>query len=222
MRTLRKNEPTFFLRREKMIEVFLYLCFAILAGRLFYLQIIMHEKYAKFAGKIQFIENQIPAQRGSIYDRNGNILAMDIPAKTLYIYTRNVDDKDKTARILASILKMPVSEIRKKLDEKYPRIKRKLTIEEYTAIEKEKLKGVIFEDDYKRLYPKGKLACHILGFANVDGTGIEGVELQYNDVLSGETGLVSIPRDGRGNSLISLSRGMCSPVRGKDIYLTID
>lgn len=219
---LRKNEPTCFLKREKMIEISLYLCFAILAARLFYLQIIMHEKYAKFAGKIQFIENQIPAQRGSIYDRNGNILAMDIPAKTLYVYTRNVDDKDKTAKVLASILKMPVSEIRKKLDEKYPRIKRKLTIEEYTAIEKEKLKGVIFEDDYKRLYPKGKLACHILGFANVDGIGIEGVELQYNDVLSGETGLVSIPRDGRGNSLISLSRVICSPVRGKDIYLTID
>ncbi|MCM8764072.1 MAG: peptidoglycan glycosyltransferase, partial [Candidatus Omnitrophica bacterium] len=136
-----------------MIEIFLYLCFVILAGRLFYLQIIMYEKYAKLAGKIQFVENQIPAERGAIYDRNGNVLAMDVPVKTLYIYTKNVDDKEKTVCILASILKMPAAEIRKKLDERYPRIKRKLSVEEYTAIEKENLKGVVFEDDYKRIYP---------------------------------------------------------------------
>ncbi|MCM8815435.1 MAG: penicillin-binding protein 2 [Candidatus Omnitrophica bacterium] len=218
----RKSEQEVFLKRERLIEGTIYFCFIILIGRLFFLQIIMHEKYSKLAGKIQFIENQIPAQRGAIYDRNGNILAMDVPAKTLYVYTKIVEDKDKMAKILASILNMPASEIRKKLDERYPRIKRKLTVEEYTAIEKEKLKGIVFEDDYKRTYPKGKLACHVLGFTNVDGVGIEGVELQYNDVLSGQAGLIVIPRDGRGNFLSSLSRVVCAPVRGKDIYLTID
>ncbi len=182
----------------------------------------MYEKYSTLAGKIQFIEQQLPAQRGTIYDRNGNILAMDVPARTLYVDTRHIDDREKTMKILASILKIPVSEIEKKFREKYPRIKRKLTVEEYTAIEKEKLKGIVFEEDYKRVYPKGKLACHILGFTNVDGVGIEGVEMQYNDILSGETGLITIPRDGRGNVLNSLSRVIRSSVKGKDIYLTID
>jgi len=182
----------------------------------------VYEKYSTLAGKIQFIEQQLPAQRGTIYDRNGNILAMDVPARTLYVDTRHIDDREKTMKILASILKIPVSEIEKKFREKYPRIKRKLTVEEYTAIEKEKLKGIVFEEDYKRVYPKGKLACHILGFTNVDGVGIEGVEMQYNDILSGETGLITIPRDGRGNVLNSLSRVIRSSVKGKDIYLTID
>jgi len=211
-----------FSRRNRQVEIFLYLGFFALISRLFYLQVIVYEKYSTLAGKIQFIEQQLPAQRGTIYDRNGNILAMDVPARTLYVDTRHVDDREKTMKILASILKIPVSEIEKKFREKYPRIKRKLTVEEYTAIEKEKLKGIVFEEDYKRVYPKGKLACHILGFTNVDGVGIEGVEMQYNDILSGETGLITIPRDGRGNVLNSLSRVIRSPVKGKDIYLTID
>ena len=211
-----------FSRRNRQVEIFLYLGFFALISRLFYLQVIVYEKYSTLAGKIQFIEQQLPAQRGTIYDRNGNILAMDVPARTLYVDTRHIDDREKTMKILASILKIPVSEIEKKFREKYPRIKRKLTVEEYTAIEKEKLKGIVFEEDYKRVYPKGKLACHILGFTNVDGVGIEGVEMQYNDILSGETGLITIPRDGRGNVLNSLSRVIRSSVKGKDIYLTID
>lgn len=217
-----QNKTKIFLKRGKVVEILLYICFASLVIRLFCLQVVMHEKFSILAGKIQYIPQQIPAQRGTIYDRNGNILAMDIPVKTLYVDTRHIEDREKTIKILSSILKIPVSEIEEKFKEKYPLIKKKLTVEEYTAIEKEKLKGIVFEDDYKRVYPKGRLACHVLGFVNVDGKGLEGVELQYNDVLAGETGLVTILRDGRGNRLSSFCKTVQSPKKGKDIYLTID
>lgn len=211
-----------FLKRGKTVEVILYLCFAFLVGRLVFLQIVMYDKYSKLAGKIQYTEKSIPAQRGNIYDRNGNILAMDIPARTLYIDTRHVEDRQRTIKLLSSILKIPESEIEEKFSEKYPRIKRKLSVEEYSAIEKEKIKGVVFEDEYMRVYPQGRLACHVLGSTNIDGKGMEGVELQYDDVLSGETGLVTILRDGRGNYLSSFSKVRSQPKKGKDIYLTID
>ncbi|MCX7706275.1 MAG: penicillin-binding protein 2 [bacterium] len=216
------NRTDTFLKRGRVVELILYLCFVGLTGRLVYLQIIMHEKYAQEAGKIQFVQKYIPSQRGSIYDRNGNILAMDIPARTLYIDTRHINEKERVINVLSTVLKIPKSEIEKKLKEKYPRIKRKLTVEEFTAIEKEKLKGIVFEDEFMRVYPKGSFACHVLGSTNIDGKGIEGIELQYDDVLSGESGLVMVLRDGRGNYLSSFSRVIRPPVKGKDIYLTID
>ena len=218
----KRNSDDRFRRRQKVIEILLILGFAGVVIKLVVLQIVLHDKYAAMAGKIQFVQKSLPAQRGTIYDRNGSILAIDIPAKTLYVDTKHVEDREKTIKVLSSILKIPVSEIEKKFEERYPLIKRKLTVEEFSAIEQEKLKGIVFEDDFKRVYPKGKLACHLLGFTGIDGTGLEGVELQYNDVLSGETGIVEVLRDGKGNQLSSFGRIIHNPVRGKDIYLTID
>ncbi|MGB9641641.1 MAG: peptidoglycan D,D-transpeptidase FtsI family protein [Candidatus Ratteibacteria bacterium] len=216
------NRTNTFVKRQRFVEIFLLLCFCFLAGRLVYLQIIKYEKYSSLADSRQYVEKILPAQRGTIYDRNGNVLAMDVPVKTLYVDTRHVENKEQTIKVLARILKMPYSEIEKKFREKYPQIKRKLTVEEYSAIEKEKLKGIVFEDDYKRVYPNGTLACHVLGSVNIDGKGIEGIELQYDDVLAGDTGIVAILRDGKGNYLSSFSKITKRPVRGRDIYLTVD
>ncbi|MCM8816525.1 MAG: penicillin-binding protein 2, partial [Candidatus Omnitrophica bacterium] len=223
MRTQKNlSKKDIFLKRGKVVEIVLCFCFLALVVRLAMLQIVMHDRYAKDAGIRQFVQKSIPPQRGSIYDRNGNILAMDIPAKTLYIDTRHVVNREETIKILSAILKIPKSELEKKFNEKYPRIKRKLSVEEYSEIEKAKIKGVVFEDEFMRIYPKGKLACHVLGSTNVDGKGIEGIELQYDDILSGESGLAMILRDGRGNYLSSFSRIIKKPIRGRDIYLTID
>jgi len=223
MRTQRNiNRIDRFIKRQRFVEISLFLCFCFLAGRLVYLQIFMYEKYSTLADARQYVGKILPAQRGTIYDRNGNILAMDVPVKTLYVDTRHVENKEQTIKVLSTILKMPVRDIEKKFREKYPQIKRKLTVEEYTAIEKERLKGIVFEDDYKRIYPNGVLACHVLGFVNIDGKGIEGIELQYDDILAGDTGIVTILRDGRGNYLSSLSKTISRPVNGKDVYLTID
>ncbi|HOK80112.1 MAG TPA: penicillin-binding protein 2 [bacterium] len=216
------NRTDRFIRRQRFIEMSLLLCFCFLTGRLVYLQILKYEKYATLADSRQYVEKILPAQRGTIYDRNGNVLAMDVPVKTLYVDTRHVENKEQTIKVLATILKMSVSEIEKKFNEKYPQIKRKLTVEEFTAIEKEKLKGIVLEDDYKRVYPNGTFACHVLGSVNIDNKGIEGIELQYDDILAGDTGIVAILRDGRGNYLSSFSKIVRRPIRGKDIYLTID
>ncbi len=219
----RKTEIDRSSKRQKFVEVFIILTFAGIVIKLFVLQIFLHEKYVAIADRTQYIKKAIPAQRGTIYDRNGSILAIDIPAKTLYIDTKNIEDFEKTARLLSSILKIPVREIEEKIrQQRYPLIKRKITVEEYSAIEKEKIKGVVFEDDYQRVYPKGRLACHVVGFVNIDGVGLEGVELSYNDVLSGETGIVEILRDGKGKYLSSFGRTIYESERGKDVYLTID
>ncbi len=219
----KKNQIDQFLTRKEIVQLIIIAGFIGIVIKLIILQVFLYPKYYKIAGRIQFVRKEIPAQRGTIFDRNGSVLAVDVPAKTLYIDTKNIDNLEETAEKLSSILKIPVGDIREKLKKQsYPRIKRKITIEEYSAIDKEKIKGVVFEDDYQRVYPKGRLACHVIGCVNIDGIGLEGVELSYNDVLSGETGIVEILRDGRGKYLSSLGRVIREPLKGRDIYLTVD
>ncbi|HPP66535.1 MAG TPA: penicillin-binding protein 2 [bacterium] len=219
----RKTETSQFVKRQRFVEACLIIISVAIIARLFSLQIVFYQKYVALADKTQYIKKTISVQRGTIYDRNGSVLAMDVPTKTLYMDTKNIDDVSQTAKALASILKIPARDIEIKLtQQRYPLIKRKLSIAEYSAIEKEKIKGVVFEDDYQRIYPKGHLASHVIGFVNIDGVGLEGVELSYNDVLSGETGIVEILRDGRGRYLSSLGKIISKPSKGKDIYLTID
>jgi len=212
-----------YFRRLILISIVFAIGFLAVIGKLIYLQIVEHEKYVNLAGKSQFETNIIPAQRGTIYDRNGNILAMDVPVRSVFVNVRQVDDVENTAKVLSSILNIPVSEVREKLSSrKYVCVKRKATIEEVTRLQQAHIEGIEFEDEYQRFYPKERLACHVLGFTDIDGIGLEGVEKYYDSILGGKPGKVAVLRDGRGNRLVSFGRILAKPERGHDIWLAID
>lgn len=178
----------------------------------------------------QYERVEIPVPRGNIYDRNGKILAMSVPYYSLYIDSWKVNHQkkkdplypEKLKKELTAILHINPEEIEKKLQKRYPLIKKELSIEEYEALSKKNLPGTVFLPSYKRIYPGGKLACHILGFAGTDGNGLEGVELYYDNILKGQKGVSLILRDGTGELIYSVERKISPPVPGKDIYLTID
>ncbi len=180
------------------------------------------------AGKYAKVE--VPVPRGAIYDRNGEILAMSVPFYSLYIDSWEVrhrtkkeqDYPERLKRELISILGANSSEISEKLEQRYPLIKKELTVEEYTAITSAGLPGTVFLPGYKRIYPNDKLACHIIGFAGTDGEGLEGLEFYYNSLLQGEKGLSFILKDGSGDLIYSVEKKIALPKQGKDIYLTID
>jgi cell division protein FtsI/penicillin-binding protein 2 len=211
-----------FRKRLAVLEGTILFIVLLIIAQLVNLQILQHQKYAAKADNIQFVSKEIPAQRGTIYDRNGKILALDISVKTVYADTKNIVDIDHTIHVLSKTLQIPAEKIRAKLKEPYPRIKRKVTIEEYDKLIDAKLKGLVFEDDFQRIYPKGILGSHVIGCVNVDGEGIEGAELQYNKILAGKKGIIKWLRDGRGNYLSSLGKTLSLSEQGKDIYLTID
>lgn len=217
-----------FLNRLFFVQASFAFAFGIVLITLFKVQIISPpEKQTA-----QYARIEIPVPRGTIYDRNGRVLAMSVPYYSLYIDSWAVNhyrDKkkdplypEKLRKELISVLKMDEEEIKRKLQQRYPLIKRELSVEEYKNLSEKKLPGTVFLPSYKRIYPGGKLACHILGFAGTDGEGLEGIELYYDSILKGEKGISLVLKDGTGDLIYSIEKKLSLPKPGKDIYLTID
>lgn len=172
----------------------------------------------------------IPVPRGTIYDRNGKVLAMSIPYYSLYVdsWAVRYAEKKETSYAerlkneLSIILNMDPVEIEGKLQQKYPLIKKELSVEEYTTLRTANLPGTVFLPGYKRIYPNDTLACHVIGFAGTDGYGLEGIELYYNGFLQGKQGVSLILKDGSGELIRSVEKKVSIPEPGKDLYLTID
>ncbi len=173
---------------------------------------------------------KVPVPRGTVYDRNGVILAMSVPFYSLYLDSWEIKHAEKrepayTERLkkeLISILDVKPSEIEEKINQKYPLIKKELSLKEYTELKSANLPGTVFQPGYKRVYPNDTLACHIIGFADTDGYGLEGVELYYNGLLQGKEGTSLVLKDGSGELIHSIEKSLEPPEPGKDIYLTID
>jgi len=178
----------------------------------------------------QYEKIEIPVPRGTIYDRNGKVLAMSVPYYSLYIDSWKVSHQkkkdptypEKLKEELISTLHINREELETKLQQRYPLIKKELSVEEYKTLTEKNLPGTVFLPSYKRIYPGGTLACHILGFAGIDGYGLEGAELYYNNILQGEKGLSLVLKDGTGDLIYSVEKKLSLPRPGKDIYLTID
>jgi cell division protein FtsI (penicillin-binding protein 3) len=208
------------------IKIIFISLFIIVFSYLLRIQVFSHKNDT--TGKYQKIE--VPVPRGTIHDRNGVVLAMSVPFYSLYIDSWEVKHREKnepsyTERLkkeIVSILKLKSSEVEDKFTQKYPLIKKELSIEEYTALKTANLPGIVFYPGYKRVYPHGRLACHIVGFSGTDGEGLEGIESYYNSLLEGEKGLSLILKDGSGELVHSIEKTLILPKQGKDLYLTID
>jgi len=178
----------------------------------------------------QYEKIEIPVPRGTIYDRNGKVLAMSVPYYSLYIDSWKVSHQkkkdptypEKLKEELISTLHINREELETKLQQRYPLIKKELSVEEYKTLTEKNLPGTVFLPSYKRIYPGGTLACHILGFAGIDGYGLEGAELYYNNILQGEKGVSLVLKDGTGDLIYSVEKKLSLPRPGQDIYLTID
>jgi cell division protein FtsI/penicillin-binding protein 2 len=208
--------------RIKILKILFFIFLGIILGKLVYLQAFKYSYYRSKANNIHFIERTIPAYRGTIYSRNGHILAIDIPAKTLYIYTTNVNNKQKEIKIISQILHIPENILTDKFKEIYPLIARNIPINEYDALKSENLQGLNWENSYLRFYPKGKFASNVIGFVNTGGDGLGGVEYSYNNILAGRKGRYAMAKTGKGRYLPGFDRIIVKPQKGANIYLTIN
>jgi cell division protein FtsI (penicillin-binding protein 3) len=201
--------------------IFLFLCFA----RLLYIQFFRSEYLSEIAKKQHSLFVELEPRRGAIYDAKLRPQAVNLAIESLFASPREIPskEKNKTVDSLVSVLGLDRTILQERLsrDKSFVWIARKLPQPQAEQIKQLNVKGLGFLKESKRCYPNGYLASHILGFAGLDNSGLEGIEKAFNTYLQGQTGWTMFLRDARQKKL-DLSEHMVPPVDGYDIRLTID
>jgi cell division protein FtsI (penicillin-binding protein 3) len=210
--------------RSKLVVGAIALGFCGLAARAAYIQVIANQFYQR-QGEVRFARTlELPANRGRILDRNGMILASSVPAPSIWAIPEDVDLSKVQLQQLANLLEMPVTDLSKKLDQDdktFVWIKRQVDADTAKKIADLNLKGIYQRKEYKRQYPEGESAAHIVGFTNVEDNGQEGVELLYNKALLGKPGVRRVIKNRLGQAVEDVGE-VVPPVDGRDLQLSID
>lgn len=212
--------------RIKIVFIGITIMFLLILGRIFYIQVFSYNKLNNLAEALWQRNLPITADRGRILDRNGKVLATNITTTTLYVVPNQVVNKEETAEKLASILECNKDDILKHLNKKTSLEKvnpegRQLDSEKADLINELNIDGLYLMKEAKRYYPYGDVLAHTLGYVGIDNQGLSGLELQYDDYLTGKDGSIKYTSDGKGNR-IKMSEEYEKPQNGMDLYLTID
>ena len=210
--------------RSKLIVAAMALAFVGLAVRASYVQVFENAFY-KRQGEVRFARTlTLPANRGHILDRNGLILASSVPAPSVWANPEELDRSPEGLRRLGQLLEISPAELAKKLeneDKTFVWLRRQMDEPVVKQILALKIKGIYTIKEYKRLYPEGESAAHIVGFTNVEDKGQEGIELIFQNQLSGKPGARRVIKDRLGRVVEDVGQ-MTPPVDGEDLQLSID
>ena len=210
--------------RSKFIVAAIALGFAVLAGRAAYVQVLGNEFYQR-QGEVRFARTlELPASRGRIMDRHGLVLAYNVPAPSIWAIPEDVNATPAQLAQLARLMEVPLPELQKKLadeDKTFVWLKRQVSEPVARQIAEMGIKGIYERKGYKRQYPDGEAAAHVVGFANVENLGQEGVELTFEKQLSGRAGSRRVIKDRLGR-VVEDVREQVPPVDGQDLQLSID
>ena len=175
--------------RSKFIVAMLALAFIVLFARAAYVQVIGNAFFQR-QGEVRFARTlEMPASRGRIFDRNGLLLASSVVAPSIWAIPDDVERNPAKLQQLAKLLGMPMAELNKKLadeDKTFVWLKRQVDEPVAKQIAELKIAGIHQRKEYKRKYPEGEAAAHVVGFANVENRGQEGAELSFEKQLSGK------------------------------------
>ena len=210
--------------RVTLVALALLLAFGALTYRLIDLQIVNASRYSDAAREQRMQLTSVKPQRGSILDRDGEILAYSRDVYSLYATPYQVKDPDKTAAELSLVLGYPQNQLADKLRSSsgFVWLERKMEAETAERIKGLNLAGLGFIKESQRCYPQEYLAAQLLGYVGMDNTGLAGLELQYEEDMAGVPGEVEMERDPTGESIPGLSKVITEPVDGCDLVLTLD
>ena len=197
----------------------------VIVARLLYLTIIVGPENAQKAQDTRTASIEVTAKRGTIYDRNGTVLASSVDAKTICCNPREVTDAAGTAKQLKSILGGDESDYYNALttpDTAFAYLYQKADVDVAQRVEDLELPGVYLVDDSKRIYPCGQTAGQVIGVCDVDGNGLTGLEYYYDDILSGTNGTLVQERGRNGEPIAGGLKEDVAAVDGQDIVISID
>ncbi|HKJ89072.1 MAG TPA: penicillin-binding protein 2, partial [Gammaproteobacteria bacterium] len=209
--------------RGRFAHFLLLLGFLGITVQLIRVQVVRAPALKKEARRQAVHQVRVPAIRGAVLDRNGAPLAVSTPVKSVYAAPREVVASPGDLKRLAGILDMNPGALPRRLDGSSPfvYIKRQVPPRVARSVHRLGLSGIGTVQEYRRYYPAGEVAAHVVGFAGVDGKGLEGVELAYDDTLRGKPGKRLVERDALGRDLRTLR--VVQPVqRGHNLNLSID
>ena len=194
--------------RYRLVVFSLMFAFLLLGARAFYLQ-ILGKDYLQAQGQARYVrEVTVKANRGRILDRNGQTLAVSTPVDSVWANPKEFLSSPERWSELASKLDINLNELKQKAekykDKEFMYLKRHLPPVEAQKIMALNIPGVSLQREYKRFYPAGPVASHVIGFTNIDEVGQEGVELAYNQHLTGKDGLKQVLRDRVGNTVANI------------------
>lgn len=221
-------------KQDKRLAFFLVLftlLLSLLIVRTAWIQIVRGSEYSRAAIEQQTSDSEVAAKRGKIYDRNLKPLASNVTVETISITPANVrknENTDELAKVMADALDMDVESVKEKFQKQsnFEYIKRKVDkskadiIREY--VNNNKISGVSFVEDVKRYYPYNNFASHVIGFVGNDNQGLEGIEMVYDDVLSGTSGRVVSALEPGGLQMPDTYEQYIAAEDGGSVVLTID
>ncbi|MEJ7928379.1 penicillin-binding protein 2 [Ramlibacter sp. AN1015] len=210
--------------RSKFIVAGIAIAFIGLSGRAAWVQVFGNAFFQR-QGEVRFARTvELPANRGRILDRNGLLLATSVPAQSIWAIPEDIDaDRGQLSR-LAKLLEMPLADLEKKIgneEKTFVWLKRQLDEPVAAQVMALGIKGIYQRKEYKRQYPEGEAAAHVVGFTNVEDQGQEGIELAFNKDLAGRAGSRRVIKDRLGR-IIEDVREQVPPVDGRDLQLSID
>ena len=209
--------------RARLMVLMILGGFVLLILWAFYLQVLNNE-FLQEKGESRYRRDlEISASRGRIADRNGDVLAISTPMKSIWAVPADAKLNPEQLKQLAKLLEMDVKELVRKLasDKTFVFLRRQLPPETGERIAALKLPGVGQDKEYRRYYPSGEMTAHIVGFTGVDDKGLEGVELAFQNQLLGHPGSRSVIKDRRGQIVEDVG-SIRPPQDGRDILLALD
>lgn len=212
--------------RIKIVLLGIIFLFALVLGKIFYIQVIDYEKLLNLASNLWSRNLPIEANRGIIYDRNGIVLADNLTTVSLILIPNQIKEKEKTAKALSNILNMKYEDMfkhvskRTSIERVHPE-GRRLNFEIADKISELKIPGVYLVKESKRDYLYNTMLSHTIGFVGIDNQGLSGLELMYDKYLTGEYGAIKYYSDAKGNRL-ELSEIYEKPQDGVNMTLTIN
>ena len=212
--------------RIRFIFLVVIIILLIAIGKVFYIQVFSYNKLSNLAENLWSRNLPISADRGKIVDRSGKELATNITTTSLVVIPGQVKDKEKTAKALSDILqsdyKDMLAHVSKKtsIERVHPE-GRRLSYNVAEKIDSLKLDGVYLVKESKRYYPYNNLLSHVLGYVGIDNQGLSGLELYYNNYLTGKDGSIKYFSDGKGHKL-NMAEIYEAPTSGITLELTID
>ena len=212
--------------RIKMVFLIIILLFIFIVVRVLYIQVFSYKKLSGLASDLWSRDLPLEAERGLILDRNGVVLADNLTTTSLVLIPNQIKNKELTSTKLAEILNVSKEEMDKHVNkvssiERVHPEGRRLSFEIADKISNLNLPGVYLVKEAKRYYPYGELLSHVLGYVGIDNQGLSGLELEYDKVLTGESGAIKYFADAKGNKL-ELNDIYLAPTRGMSIQLSID
>jgi cell division protein FtsI/penicillin-binding protein 2 len=211
--------------RLRVIFALVIFFFLVAVARLAHLQLYLGDKYASIVEKQSTGTITIPAERGMVYDRYGELVAKNVIVSSLYAYPNDLAEVDSVANYLERTMSLRKGEAVEKFrlePRRFRWIKRRLEDVEAKQIAADNPTGLHLREDSHRAYPLGMVGKQILGFTDIDNVGQSGFELAYDSMLTGKEGYADIRRDGLRNTYRVEEAALLKPTSGKSVVLTVD